>query len=132
MVKAVHAKNPDTGRWVTFSGGTLQDGTVVQPVVPDDWEVWTGAEPPQNPIEKDLNQTLEEKFLGMLPKHDGKVYLTDDVVDAVLSAKLKVAEANKLGRTDFARKALSALRKKLPAEMVGDLDTIVGMIPAQA
>lgn len=129
-----------TGKPHQLLDGELEDGTVTKTAVPADyievpppehgydvWDFETGAYVPYvEPI--DTAAVLEEKFFELIPKHDGKPYLTDDVVDDILSTKLKVKEAINIGRIDYAIKAFRAIRERLPVDMVPDLDTLLSMV----
>ena len=102
-------------------------------LTPEEQQARANEEAAYRPKEN-LNEALEAAFLAMLPKHLGQAYLTDDVIDAVMAAKVRVTETNKMPAPEqvkaaFSKAIVRKVKKQLPAEMAGDCDAILVLIP---
>ena len=75
------------------------------------------------PTVKEVNETLENAFLSVLPKHLGQTYLTPEIISEVISAKLQVTESNRLGMYPLSIAIIQGL--KLPAEMEADREALI-------
>jgi len=95
------------------------------------WE-WVEGHPPDTAspyVFKTMNEILEQSFMSLLPKHLGQPYLTPDVINTVMSAKLSVTEANRLDPTGSLGTAIvSSL--SLPTEMAADRAVMLSLFQA--
>lgn len=88
----------------------------------DTWDAKANALVPYQGVD-DPVATLEAQFSQLAPKHEGQPYLTDDVVESILSAKVEVKEALSSATPQDSLAVLRTL--ELPSEMQVDLQVIV-------
>lgn len=82
----------------------------------------------QRPTPENIKRILENKFLELLPKHENESYLTPEVADKIIGAKLKISEAISLGNIKLVTKIFESLQS-LPNEMQNDLASIRNLLP---
>lgn len=79
----------------------------------------------QNP--QDINKTLENLFLSILPLHTGKPYLTPQIIAQIASVKQSVTDFNRLGLYDISKQIIQSL--DLPEQMQEAKNAILSMFP---
>lgn len=75
----------------------------------------------------DINVSLEQAYLAMLPPHLGKPYLTDDLVLQIGLLKLVITDNNHLGLSALSKALLQNVA--LPSEMEADRETLLDLYP---